>query len=78
MLEIGMAVVVHNHKILIAQRQRGRKQALLWEFPGGKIEPGETAADCIRREFMDWGYLLMSGISLWMSVILIRIRDAFI
>lgn len=53
MLEIGMAVVVYDHKILIAQRQRGRKQELLWEFPGGKIEPGETAEDCIRREFME-------------------------
>ncbi len=53
MLVIGMAVVICNHRILIAQRQKGRKQGLLWEFPGGKVEPGETVADCIRREMLE-------------------------
>ena len=50
---IGMAVVVNDGKILIAQRKKTMKQGGLWEFPGGKIEPGETAVDCIKREFME-------------------------
>ena len=53
MKNIGMAIVVHDGKILIAQRKKSMKQGGLWEFPGGKIEPGETASDCIRREFME-------------------------
>ena len=48
-----MAVVVHNNKILIAQRKKTMKQGGLWEFPGGKIEPNETAKECICREFME-------------------------
>lgn len=50
---IGMAVVRHDGKILIAQRKKTMKQGGLWEFPGGKLEPNETAPDCIRREFME-------------------------
>ena len=50
---IGMAIVVHDGKILIAQRKKSMKQGGLWEFPGGKIEAGETPVDCIRREFME-------------------------
>lgn len=53
MKNIGMAVVTNRGRILIAQRKKSMKQGGLWEFPGGKIEPGETAPDCIRREFME-------------------------
>lgn len=40
-------------KILICQRGGGGSCAFLWEFPGGKQEPGETAADCLVRECME-------------------------
>jgi 8-oxo-dGTP diphosphatase len=50
---IGMAVVQYDGKILIAQRKKTMKQGGLWEFPGGKLETGESAPDCIRREFME-------------------------
>lgn len=53
MREIGMAVVVHDGKILIAQRKKTMRQGGLWEFAGGKVEAGETPEDCIRREFME-------------------------
>ena len=53
MKEIGMAVVVHDGKILIAQRKKTMRQGGLWEFPGGKMENGETPQACIQREFME-------------------------
>ena len=42
MIEISMAIVVHNGKILIAQRKKGKHQEFMWEFPGGKLEANET------------------------------------
>ena len=44
------AVIRRQGRVLICQRPEGKSCALLWEFPGGKIEPGERAADCIARE----------------------------
>jgi len=48
-----MAVVVHQGKILIAERKKTMRQGGLWEFPGGKLEPDETPQQCIVREFME-------------------------
>ncbi len=53
MIEVAMALVVHNGKILIAQRKKGKHQEFMWEFPGGKLEPGETLQQCLEREFIE-------------------------
>ncbi len=50
MIEVTAAVIRDNGKFLICQRAKGKNCELLWEFPGGKIEPGETAEQCIVRE----------------------------
>lgn len=50
MLEVTAAVIIKNGKILICQRQANKNCGLLWEFPGGKIEIGETGEQCIIRE----------------------------
>ena len=40
-------------RILICRRGEGRHNAHLWEFPGGKQEPGEDAAACLIRELSE-------------------------
>lgn len=39
--------------VLICQRRRGQAHELKWEFPGGKVEPGETYEDGLRRELRE-------------------------
>lgn len=43
-------VVERNGQVLIAQRKRTGRHALKWEFPGGKVEPGETIENALIRE----------------------------
>ena len=44
------AAIVRNGKVLCAQRGEGKSLAGYWEFPGGKIEPHETARKALQRE----------------------------
>ena len=50
MLEVTAAIIHKDNKILICQRPANKNCGLLWEFPGGKIEPNETGEQCIVRE----------------------------
>ena len=50
MLEVTAAIIRQNGKVLICQRPANKNCGLLWEFPGGKIEAGETGEECIVRE----------------------------
>lgn len=47
------AVIVENNKILCAQRGSDQSLPLLWEFPGGKIEAGETHEETLIREIKE-------------------------
>lgn len=47
------AVIVQEGLVLCAQRGEGGSPAGLWEFPGGKIEPGESPADALEREIAE-------------------------
>lgn len=50
-LEVAVGAVVDRHgKVLIAKRPDDKHQGGLWEFPGGKIEPGETQRQALDRE----------------------------
>ncbi|BAV48151.1 NTP pyrophosphohydrolase [Mesorhizobium sp. 113-1-2] len=50
LLVAACALVDADGRVLLAQRPEGKQLAGLWEFPGGKVEPGETPEQCIIRE----------------------------
>jgi 8-oxo-dGTP diphosphatase len=50
MIEVVCGLIEHEGKILIGQRRPGDKHPLKWEFPGGKIEEGESPSQALARE----------------------------
>ena len=48
--QVAAALIWHEGKLLICQRTRHQSMPLKWEFPGGKIEPGEQPRDALKRE----------------------------
>lgn len=52
-LVAACALVDADGRVLLSQRPEGKKLAGLWEFPGGKVEPGETPEDALIRELME-------------------------
>ncbi len=50
---VAAAIIEHGGRILIARRSEGQKQAGKWEFPGGKVERGETPQQCLKREIAE-------------------------
>ena len=47
---VAAALIVRGGEILIGQRRPNQPMALKWEFPGGKIEPGESPQEALARE----------------------------
>ena len=58
----AVALVDPDGRVLLAQRPEGKAMAGLWEFPGGKIEPGETPEHALIRELQE-----ELGIDTWAS-----------
>jgi 8-oxo-dGTP diphosphatase len=52
-LVVAAALVDRDSRILIAQRPAGKALAGLWEFPGGKVEPGERPEETLIRELRE-------------------------
>ena len=53
MIIVSAAIVSRNGKIMLCQRRPGDRLALKWEFPGGKLEPGETPQKALERELKE-------------------------
>jgi 8-oxo-dGTP diphosphatase len=58
----AVALIDADGRVLLAQRPEGKSMAGLWEFPGGKVEPGETPEHCLIRELRE-----ELGIETWNS-----------
>jgi 8-oxo-dGTP diphosphatase len=52
-LTVVAALIESEGKVLACQRKRGSTFELLWEFPGGKVEPGETLEVALERELRE-------------------------
>lgn len=53
MLLVTAGVIEKNGKVLIAKRKDGKCLGNNWEFPGGKLDPGETPQECLKRELLE-------------------------
>lgn len=58
----AVALIDPDGRVLLAQRPAGKSMAGLWEFPGGKVEPGETPEAALIRELRE-----ELGIDTWQS-----------
>ena len=61
-LVAAAALIDRDGRVLLAQRPEGKSMAGLWEFPGGKVEPGETPEAALIRELEE-----ELGINTWQS-----------
>ena len=52
-IDVAAGLLFSANRLLIAQRPAGTHLAGLWEFPGGKLAPGEDWETCLRRELME-------------------------
>ena len=53
MQQVTAALIEKKGKILLARRKAGKHMGEKWEFPGGKIDPGESPQEALRRELAE-------------------------
>jgi 8-oxo-dGTP diphosphatase len=53
LLPVAAAIIFRESEVLVARRRKGLHLEGLWEFPGGKIEAGESPEQCLERELME-------------------------
>ena len=61
-ISVSCAIIERDGLVLAAQRSHKMSMPLKWEFPGGKIDPGETSQACLLRELVEeMGILIRVG-----------------
>ena len=53
MKKVAVGVIALNSNVLVCQRKKTAHYPLKWEFPGGKLEAGESPEECLRRELRE-------------------------
>ena len=53
MIDVTCGIIIDQNEVLVTQRSVKMRLPLKWEFPGGKMEPNETAEACISRELSE-------------------------
>ena len=69
MVEVVAALIWDNNKFMICQRPAHKARALLWEFVGGKVEPGETKEQALIRECQEELAVTISVGDVFMDVV---------
>lgn len=69
MVEVVAALIWDKDKFMICQRPEHKARALLWEFVGGKVEPGETKEQALIRECKEELAVILSVGDVFMDVI---------
>jgi 8-oxo-dGTP diphosphatase len=65
LLVAAVALIDADFRVLIAERPEGKQLAGMWEFPGGKIEAGETVEQALRRELQEELGITIAGAEVW-------------
>jgi len=52
-IQVACAIIEQNGKVMAAQRGGDTSRPFKWEFPGGKLRPGETPVECLHRELAE-------------------------
>ena len=69
MVEVVAALIWDKNKFMICQRPAHKVRALLWEFVGGKVEPGETKEQALIRECQEELAITLSVDDVFMDVV---------
>ena len=68
-IDVAVGILMkENGDILLAQRPAGKPYEGYWEFPGGKVEPGETIEAALKREFMEELGIAIASADPWCGV----------
>jgi len=66
-VEVAAAILLRDSEFLLAQRPPGKVYAGYWEFPGGKVEPGETLREALQRELHEELGIVIDRAWPWLS-----------
>jgi len=62
---VGVLIRLSDDALLLSTRPEGKAYAGFWEFPGGKIEAGETVEEALRRELQEELGITIDGAEVW-------------